>query len=52
MLMDVVTNDNSPHFAAAMFVVPVPMKGSRTVSPTKLNILISRSTSVSGYGAG
>ena len=32
--------------------VPVPKKGSSTVSPTKLNIRMSRSANSSGYGAG
>src|SRR5712691_6480621 len=41
-----------PHFAAATLVVPVPMNGSSTVSPTKLNMRTSRSASSSGYGAG
>ena len=41
-----------PHLLAAMFVVPVPMKGSSTVSPTKLNMRISRSASSAGNGAG
>lgn len=29
-----------PHFAAAIVVVPVPKNGSRTLSPTKLNMRI------------
>src|SRR6266545_6393546 len=41
-----------PARAAARLVVPVPEKGSRIVSPAKLNILISGSTSSVGYGAG
>ena len=41
-----------PHFAAATLVVAVPMNGSSTVSPTKLNMRTSRSASSMGYGAG
>src|SRR3990172_7755700 len=41
-----------PQRMAARLVVPVPENGSSTVSPTKLNILTSGSTSSAGYGAG
>src|ERR1039457_7187777 len=37
---------------AATMVVPVPQKGSRTVSPTKENIWTSREASSRGRGAG
>jgi hypothetical protein len=37
---------------AATIVVPVPQKGSRTVSPTNENILTSRVASSNGNGAG
>ncbi len=41
-----------PQRLAAMFVDAVPMNGSSTVSPTKLNMRINRSASSIGYGAG
>src|SRR2546427_12964218 len=37
-----------PHLEAAKAVVPVPMNGSRTVSPTKLNIRMRRSANSRG----
>lgn len=39
-------------FIAANIVVPVPQKGSRTVSPTNEKSLINRSASGTGNGAG
>ena len=41
-----------PLRAAARLVVPVPRNGSRTVSPTKLNIRTNRSANSDGKGAG
>jgi len=41
-----------PQRAQARLVVPVPIKGSSTVSPAKENILTKRSANSSGYGAG
>ena len=41
-----------PQRLAAMLVDAVPMNGSSTVSPTKLNIRMSRSASSMGNGAG
>ena len=37
-----------PQWAQARLVVPVPMKGSSTVSPTKLNMRTTRSAGSSG----
>ena len=41
-----------PAFSAAIKVVPLPAKGSKTVSPTKLNIRTSLYANSSGKGAG
>jgi len=41
-----------PVVAAAASVVPLPMNGSSTVSPTKLNSRMHRRGSSSGNGAG
>src|ERR1700737_3280004 len=41
-----------PVATAARLVVPVPTKGSRTVSPANEKSLIKRSARVCGYGAG
>src|SRR6185437_6438162 len=41
-----------PQSPAAAEVVPVPRKGSRTVSPAKLNMRIKRVANSAGYGAG
>src|SRR5260370_342505 len=41
-----------PAAPAASVVEPVPAKGSRTVSPAKENIRMSRSASSRGYWAG
>ena len=41
-----------PFLNAATMVVPLPQKGSRTVSPTKENMRTNRVANSSGYGAG
>jgi hypothetical protein len=41
-----------PVFTAAIEVVPVPQKGSSTVSPAKENNLTNRSAKGTGNGAG